>query len=207
MNLTDLIIIPLAFGLIGFIEPCVIGMNAIFLSYVTPLSKKKRIIETAKFTATRAIFLSILGILIALIGQRILVFRKSYNTVLGIFFILLGVIYIVSKFKPIPMPNISPLKGRQNKVSYGVVFGLSIPACAMPLFIALLAKSAVHGDIRLGAVSLFIFGLGLTAPLLAMSYSDKANRWLENTAKGVNIAPIIGGLALITVGIYTILQA
>ncbi|MFQ5975883.1 MAG: cytochrome c biogenesis CcdA family protein [Candidatus Hydrothermarchaeales archaeon] len=207
MNLIDLIIVPLAFGLIGFIEPCVIGMNAIFLSYVVPLGKRKRIIETTKFTAVRAIFLSALGLLVALISQKIFVFKRSYNTALGIFFIILGAIYIASKFKPMPMPNISLLKGKQNEVSYGVVFGLSIPACAMPLFLALLSKSAGLGDLLLGAVSLFVFGLGLSAPLLVMSYSDRANKWLENIAKGVNIAPIIGGLALIIVGAYTILQA
>lgn len=182
-------------------------MNAIFLSYVNPLGRGRRISETIKFTAVRAVFLSLLGIFVAYVGQRVFIFRSAYNTGLGIFFILLGTIYVASKFKPIPMPNINPLKGKQNGISMGVVFGLSIPACAVPLFVALLSKSAVFGDLLLGAVSLFIFAIGLSAPLLVMSLSYKANRWLEKIAKGVNIAPIIGGAALIAAGAYTIAQA
>jgi cytochrome c-type biogenesis protein len=192
MNLIDLVIVPLSFGLIGFIEPCVIGMNAIFLAYINPFSKRKRIIETTKFTVIRAVFLSALGVLAAFVAQKIFVFKQSYNIGLGIFFIILGAIYITSKFRPFPMPNIRLLKGRQSGVSLGVVFGLTIPACAMPLFLALISKSAVFGDVFLGAFSLFVFALGLSAPLLAMSYSDRANRWLKDIAKSVNIAPIIG---------------
>jgi hypothetical protein len=40
MDLAHWVIIPIAFGLLGFIEPCSVGVNLIFLSYMNRLENR-----------------------------------------------------------------------------------------------------------------------------------------------------------------------
>lgn len=47
---------PIGLGLIGFLEPCSLGANAIFLGYVAPLSGWRRVSEALIFTLSRGGF-------------------------------------------------------------------------------------------------------------------------------------------------------
>ncbi len=42
---------PIGLGLLGFIEPCSLGANAVFLSYVAPLSGWRRVAEVPAIPA------------------------------------------------------------------------------------------------------------------------------------------------------------
>ena len=52
---------PIGLGLLGFLEPCSLGANAIFLSYVLPLPGWRRVGEALAFTLSRGVFLGLLG--------------------------------------------------------------------------------------------------------------------------------------------------
>lgn len=204
MPLIDLVIIPIAFGLIGFVEPCVVGMNAIFLSYLRGRDRMERVVETSKFAIVKGLFLAFLGLLGALIGKGVFSFQDSYSRILGAFFVLMGAIYIISKFRPLPVPNMTPLR-RERAPSIGVYFGFSLPACAVPLFLALFLRSIFVGDAAFGFFSLFLFGLALSLPLSAMSLSQEADELMKGVGRMVHVAPYLGGVALILVGAYMIL--
>ncbi len=61
-------LVPIAFGLLGFIEPCSIGANIIFLGYLQSRDSGK-IFEAVKFTVTRALFLGLIGLAAGVLGH------------------------------------------------------------------------------------------------------------------------------------------
>lgn len=66
----DGVLIPMLFGLIGFVEPCSLGINIIFLNRIKGLTRSKRILETSVFTLVRGFFLAIMGISAAFMGRQ-----------------------------------------------------------------------------------------------------------------------------------------
>jgi len=208
MSITTLVFIPLIFGLIGFIEPCSLGMNIIFLSYVNKFSKKKRLAETVLFVLVRGFILAIIGLLAAFIGSRFISVQSSLFIVLGIIYILMGIFSIINKYHPLigEINMAKYVKGR-SALSLGVLFGLVIPACAIPLVIALIGVSAVIGNIFQGFISLFIFGVTLSAPLIFIATSEKSNAIIQRLQRKIQGIKWLTGIILIAVGILTLLSS
>jgi len=203
MEIFQIIILPLLLGLLGFIEPCSIGINAIFLAHI------KRAGETLLFMFIRASVLSILGISIAFIGKTVFTFQTYYFIILGSFYIFLGVLYIYTVHKGISLfkINLNKYTKNGNVIVMGIIFGLVIPACAVPLLLALLGRSLLFGDLLGGLISLFIFGIGLSLPLFLISFSKKAGKILERLSAKVKKIPYLAGIALIIIGIATALSS
>lgn len=59
--LLDLAVLPLAFGLLGFIEPCSIGSTLIFVKVMEDKSAPVKLAQAAAFTLSRAAFIGMLG--------------------------------------------------------------------------------------------------------------------------------------------------
>jgi cytochrome c-type biogenesis protein len=187
--------IPVLFGLIGFIQPCSVGINAIFLGH---LRGRNKLAEILKFAAVRSIFLAIFGLVAGLIG-RVFYFQKE---VLAAFYLLLGALFIVGRFKAVPMPNISLLGVLGIRCTpSALTFGLTVPACTVPLLMALLARAAFVGDLLYAPASLFVFGLALSLPIILPACSENT---MERISRTVHVAPYIGGLALALMGIYAL---
>jgi len=89
MELYQIILVPIAFGLLGFVEPCSIGANILFLGYLQR-REQARLFETVKFTLTRALFLGMIGLAAGVLGQSLRIGTYSYSLVLGLFYTLLG---------------------------------------------------------------------------------------------------------------------
>lgn len=209
MEIFQIIILPLLLGLLGFIEPCSIGINAIFLAHINKLNTIKRVAETTIFMLIRALVLSVLGISIAFIGKTVFTFQTYYFIILGSFYIFLGILYIytVHKGSSLFKINLNKYAKNGNVISMGLVFGLVIPACAIPLLLALLGRTLLLGDLVSGFISLFIFGIGLSLPLFAISFSKKAGKILEWLSRKVKKIPYLAGIALIIIGIATALSS
>lgn len=209
MEIFQIIILPLLLGLLGFIEPCSIGINAIFLAHINKLDAFKRVGEAALFMLIRALVLSILGISIAFVGSTLFTFQTYFFIILGVFYIILGFGYIytirrgISFFKI----NLNRFGKNGNVIVMAIVFGLIIPACAIPLVLALLGRSLLLGDLIGGFLSMFIFGIGLSLPLFIISFSKKAGNILKWMSAKVEKVPYVAGIALIIIGIVTILSS
>ena len=201
MVLYDLLIIPILFGLIGFIEPCSLGINIIFLNRVNQFTRAKRIYETVIFTFVRGFFLAI--------GSRFITIQFSLFIVLGAIYILLGILSIVNMYHPIFKTDINLGKFVKNKgaVALGVIFGLIIPACAIAFVIALIGKALVAGNLFQGFISLFVFGITLSSPLIVISYFKKSNEIVQKIAAKAKSVPWLAGVILIIVGILTMLTS
>ena len=209
MSLYELLIIPVLFGLVGFFEPCSLGINLIFLNRVQNMERKKRIGESVLFTLVRAFILALVGLTAAFIGSKFIKIQFSLFIFLGIAYILLGIIAIINMYHPVFKTDINLAKYLKHRgaLSLGLVFGLVIPACAIALVIALVGRAVLAGNLFEGFISLFVFGLALSSPLIFISYSKKSNKIIQNISMKAKKIPWLTGAILILVGVLTMLSS
>lgn len=159
----DLLLVPLVFGLVGAIAPGALGINAVFLGYAAGKPRLHRTWDWLLFTLARAVLLTALGLAFGLLG---------YHQLIAWGLIALGVLFILSRFWRVPLPYLSLAGDRVptcngSALVLGAVFGLDIPACTSPLVLALLAQTVLVGDWLFGVITLLVFGVGMSIPLLS----------------------------------------
>jgi len=209
MGFYDLILIPILFGLVGFIEPCSLGINVIFLNRIKDFERNKRLYETTIFTFVRALILALIGLSAAFIGSRFITIQSSLFIVLGVVYIILGVLSIINIHYPIFKFSINFTNYFRNKgaFSLGFIFGLIIPACAIAFVIALIGNATLSGNSFNGFISLFLFGIALSSPLIFISYFKKSIQIVQKLADKTRKFPWLAGVVLILIGILTILTS
>src|ERR687891_1272225 len=185
-DLFQLVSLPVGLGLLGFVEPCSIGSSMVFIKYVEGQSAATKIAQVVVFALTRALFIGVLGALVALIGTIFLGLQKGAWLLLGLLYIAIGAFYAFGKAGFLMRsfgPSLSRLVGLRGSIGLGLLFGLNIPACAAPLIFALLGASALGGragaTVALGFVSLGLFGLALSLPLVFAVLWEPGRRLLE----------------------------
>ncbi|MFQ6057644.1 MAG: cytochrome c biogenesis CcdA family protein [Anaerolineae bacterium] len=200
--MANLVLLPVVLGIVGSFTPCALGINAVFLGYVMGKPRPTRLWEWLLFALARAAFLMLLGLLFGLLGQYVGAFVRGYQKLIAVGLIVLGALFIVSRYRPLPLPHFSLMGDRNpgtgSTLALGAVLGLDIPACTSPLVLALLAQTVLVGNFLFGAISLFLFGIGMSLPLLAILY-EGANRWLIDLSRRYKTAFYLaaGGLLMV----------
>ncbi len=207
VDLYQLVVVPIAFGLLGFVEPCSIGANIIFLGYLESRGRKK-VFEALKFTITRASFLGLVGLAVGFLGQSLRIGAYSYSLLLGILYMAIGALGLVWAYRAggFPSMDLGRYFPKEGAVPLGVLFGLSAPACSLPLFVALIGLGALKGA-WVGFLTLFLFGLALSAPLVWIARSPKADEILRKLGRPAARVPYLSESVLILVGAVTIVIA
>lgn len=207
----NLTVLPILFGLIGFVEPCSIGSTLVAVKQIEMRAAGERISWTAVFAATRAMFIGLLGMLAALIGAAFLGLQRSAWFALGLIYIVVGLLYVTGRASVLMRsfgPSLTRLRTVRGSVVLGVLFGLNIPACAAPLIFALLGAAAAGGaagaTLARGFVSLALFGLALSLPLVAAVFFEPARKGLDWLAGLSRRVPIWTGCLLIALGLWSI---
>lgn len=208
---TGLVLLPVAFGLVGFVEPCSIGSTLIVIKHLQGRSAAEKIAQVSVFAATRAVFIGLLGLLAVVLGAAFLGLQKAAWVALGSVYVVLGLLYLTGKAGML-MRSVGPSLGRLSDLrasaGLGVLFGFNIPACAGPLLVALLGAAAAGGaagaTLASGFVSLALFGLALSLPLVVAVLFEPARRVLDWLAGLSRRLPFWTGLLLIALGAWSI---
>lgn len=210
LDLFHLTILPLGLGLLGFVEPCSIGSSMVLVKVIEGQSAATRIAQVAVFALTRALLIGALGALVALIGTIFIALQKGAWLLLGLLYIAIGALYAVGRAGSLMRsfgPGLSRLEGLRGSIGLGLLFGLNIPACAAPLILALLSPTALGGPGRTvltGFVSLSLFGLALSAPLVLAVLWEPGRRLLDRLA-GLSVrVPTLIGVVLIGLGLWSV---
>jgi cytochrome c-type biogenesis protein len=208
---TRSILLPIGPGLFGFVEPCSIGSTLIVIKQVEGKSAADKLAQIVVFAGTRAIFIGLLGVLAVLLGTAFLGFQRTAWIALGVLYVALGVLYLTNRIGPFMVslgPSLARLADRRGSAALGILFGLNIPACAAPLLFALLAAAAAGGavgaTIANGFVSLALFGLALSLPLIVAVLFEPARRALDWLAGLSRRLPFWTGLVLVALGAWSI---
>ena len=211
LGLFQLLVLPAALGLVGFVEPCSIGSSLLFVKYLEHKAAAEKVRQTALFAATRAAFIGALGVAAVAVGAAFVSFQKSAWVVLGVIYVLIGVILLAGHGRTVMVtigPGVAKLAGTRGSAGMGVLFGLNIPACAAPLLAALLGAAAATGasgaTLGAGFVSLGVFGFALSAPLVAAVFFARARRALDVLAHWAGSFPKWSGVVLILLGAWSI---
>jgi len=211
-DLISLLLFPLALGLLGFIEPCSIGSSLLFLKYIEGREAAERVAQTVLFTLTRATFMGGLGAMAALVGATVLGIQKAGWLLLGAVYVVLGVIYVMGKAGSLARrvgPRLDRVSGTRGAIGLAVLFGLNVPACAAPLLFAVLGAATVGGasgaaQIGTGFLSLAVFGLALSMPLVAVVAWSRTRRLLDRLSRLSGRAPTWIGLLLVVFGLWSL---
>jgi len=209
--LLNLFVLPVLFGLFGFVEPCSIGSTLVLVKQIEGRRASEKIAQMAIFAATRAGFIGMLGMLAAVVGSAFLGFQKAAWFFLGAVYIALGLMYVTGHIGWLMRsfgPRLARMQSVKGSVALGVLFGLNIPACAAPLIVALLGAAAAGGasgrTLASGFVSLAVFGLALSLPLVIAVYFERARNALDWLAELSRRVPRWTGLLLIALGAWSV---
>ena len=207
----DLVALPLAFGLVGFIEPCSIGSTLIFIKTMEGKPPATKLAQMALFAGFRAVFIGMLGAAAVIVGGAFFGFQKAAWILLGALYTALGVLYISGRIGWLMRsfgPGLAAISSLRGSAALGVLFGLNIPACAAPLLLALLGASAAGGarggSAAQGFLALALFGLALSLPLLVAVFFEPARRALDWLATLSRRLPVWTGLLLLALGAWSI---
>jgi cytochrome c-type biogenesis protein len=207
----NLVVLPIGFGLFGFVEPCSIGTSVVMVKYLEGKNTPARLAQIGMFAATRALFLGAMGVTAALVGSVFLGFQRGAWIFLGMIYLTIGALYILGKARLLMAslgPGLSRISGLKGSVGLGLLFGLNVPACAVPLLLALLGTAATGGGaggtLAAGFISLGLFGLALSLPLVLAVLFKPARRALDWTAGLSTRLPLWTGLVLIALGLWSI---
>lgn len=211
MDLIQSAVLAIGLGLLGFVEPCSVGSHLIFIRTMKDWSARQRLIQTLLFTLSRALLMAGLGIVAALIGGAFEGLQYGFWVVLGSLYIVLGLTYLAGGASWLMKHLNRALPGRPgtgSSVALGVIFGFNIPACAAPLLAVLLgdaaARSAAGNGVVYGGVTLLVFGLALSAPLILAVYTGFGRRLLDAITRLTGRMPRWTGVVLIALGIWSI---
>lgn len=214
MDLLQALTLATGLGLLGFVEPCSVGSHLIFLKFLDQLPARQQWVQTLVFTLVRAVFMGLLGVLAAFVGTRFLGLQQGVWIALGSFYVLLGLVYLgggapwIIRQTNRLLPTLAPTTGG---VGLGVVFGLNIPACAAPLLAVLLGSAAAQGSsggtVAYGGVSLLVFGLALSSPLVLAVFTRVGRRMLTAIARLAGRMPRWTGAVLVALGLWSITLA
>lgn len=211
--MSELSFLALAFGLglLGFVEPCSVGANGIFLGYLREKDRSTRLRETAKFALSRSVVLGLFGIGTALLGGFVFSAQKGLWLFLGLLYLALGVAIILNArfrwglFSRVSLGRLLPKRGNHS-LGLGFLFGLSLPACAYPILLALLGGSAASGALW-GFATLFVFGLALSLPLVPLALSERTAKLLGHLTRLGGVAPYAIGIVLLAISAYVLYTA
>ena len=207
----NLVLLPVGLGLFGFVEPCSLGSSLVLVKYLEGKSAPAKLAQVATFTATRALFIGMMGVLAALIGSQFMGLQRGAWIFLGAIYVAIGALYLVGKAGLLTTtlgPSIGRISGFKGSAGLGLLFSLNIPACAAPLLFALLGMAAAGGSasgmVAAGFISLGLFGLALSLPLVLAVLFKPARRALDWLAGLSTRLPLWTGLVLIALGLWSI---
>lgn len=207
----DLVALPVAFGLVGFVEPCSIGSALVFIKTIEGRPAVAKLVQMSLFAGFRAGFIGLLGAAAVLVGAAFFGFQKAAWITLGVLYAALGVLYLGGRIGWLTRsfgPGLERLSSARGAAALGVLFGLNIPACAAPLLVALLGAAAAAGArggaAAQGFLALALFGFALSVPLLAAVLFEPARRALDWLAGLSRRLPFWTGLLLVALGGWSI---
>lgn len=203
------LLLPVGLGLLSFIEPCAIGATLLFIKLVEGQPPRVRVAQALVFMLARGLLMGLLGAGAAWLGVVVFAMQQAGWLVFGGVYAVIGLMYLSGHVRWLQHsfgPRLSRIGAVRSSMAMGLLFGLNIPACAVPLLAALLTASAAGftpGGALGGFVSLLLFGSALSAPLVAAVAFAPARRALDYLAALSWRMPRLIGALMLLLGVLT----
>jgi cytochrome c-type biogenesis protein len=212
-NLFDgflLVAIPLAIlaGLVSFASPCVLPLVPGYLSFAAGYSQARGRIFLGSLLFVlgfSALFISY-GLLFGSIGTQISVHEEIITRVLGVFTIILGLIFAGAfPMMPTVRPRISTTGGLVGAPVLGFLFGIGWTPCIGPALATVQTLAFSESSAFRGALLSFGYCIGLGLPFIVTGLffdkSEKLRKFLTRHGRSISI---FGGVLLILIGLLQV---
>ena len=212
-NLFDgflLVAIPLSIlaGVVSFASPCVLPLVPGYLSFAAGYSQARGRIFLGSLLFVlgfSALFISY-GLLFGGIGSQISAHEEIITRVLGVFAIILGVIFAGAfPMMPTLRPRVSTTGGLIGAPVLGFLFGIGWTPCIGPALATVQTLAFSESSAFRGAILSFGYCIGLGLPFIATGLffdkSEKLRKFLSRHGRAISI---FGGVLLIIIGLLQI---
>jgi cytochrome c-type biogenesis protein len=208
-----LVAFPLAVfaGIISFLSPCVLPLVPGYLAFAAGFSRARgkvflgSLLFVLGFTA---LFVSY-GALFGQLGSEVAANEEIITRVLGVFTILMGVIFLGAfPMMPTVKPKISTSGGLLGAPILGFLFGVGWTPCIGPALATVQTLAFQESSAVRGAILSFGYCLGLGLPFIATGvYFDKSEPLRKFLVKRGKFISQIGGVFLILIGVLQVTGA
>ena len=140
------------------------------------------------------------------LGSKILVHEGVITRILGIFMIILGLIFM-GKFPMMPIykPKISVVGGLVGAPILGFLFGVGWTPCIGPVLAAVMTLAFEEASAVRGATLSLGYCIGLGTPfILSGLFLDRAAKLRRLISRRGNVITNVGGALLILIGLMQI---
>ncbi|OUR76767.1 hypothetical protein A9Q83_13450 [Alphaproteobacteria bacterium 46_93_T64] len=199
-------LLPIGLGLLGFFEPCSMGTNLLFIKHIEHRTASAKISAALIFMSIRGLTIGLLGGLVAILGTVFIEAQQGIWLLLGGIYFILGLVYLAGKGRVLSLklgPRLSQLTETQSIIGLSLLFAFNIPACAAPLLFVLFGTAAA-GTVGQGTVTMALFGLALSLPLVLAVSSPILSRQMERLAGLSQRLPFWTGVVFILLGLWSI---
>ncbi|MEM3154574.1 MAG: cytochrome c biogenesis CcdA family protein [Candidatus Woesearchaeota archaeon] len=200
-------------GLLTFTSPCGFVVIPTFFAYVFK-ERKRAMFMTAAFSLGMITAFIIFGIIAGIVGNYFNLYKEFFAILSGMLLIIFGIMLVLNKgFAFVDFKIRHQPQNGWGVFFLGFFFAVGWTPCVGPILAGIIILSATAGSIAKSVLLFAVYALGVTFPLLIVSYfSDKYDfsKWLtskhvEFTIFGKKIYThlygIIGGIMLIVIGI------
>lgn len=192
-------------GLISFISPCVLPLVPGYLSFAAGFSQARGRVFLGSVLFVlgfSALFISY-GALFGELGARIATNEDLITRVLGLFTILMGVIFLGAfPLMPTLKPRISTTGGLIGAPVLGFLFGVGWTPCIGPALASVQALAFQESSAVRGAILSLGYCIGLGLPFIASGvFLDKSEKMRKVLVKRGDTVSKIGGVLLILIGV------
>jgi cytochrome c-type biogenesis protein len=195
-------------GIISFLSPCVLPLVPGYISYAAGFSKSRGrvLLGSILFVLGFSVLFISYGALFGGFGAYISANEKLITSVLGVFTIFLGLIFIgVFPFSPTYRAKMPVSLGLLGAPVLGFLFGVGWTPCIGPALGAVQTLAFQESSALRGAILSFGYCIGLGAPFIAsglfLDRSEKLRRFLVRRG---DLITKFGGVLLIVIGIAQI---
>ena len=202
---------PLAIlaGVVSFISPCVLPLVPGYLAFAAGFSNSrgKVLLGSLLFVAGfSALFISY-GALFGALGSRVATNEELITRVLGIFTILMGLIFLgLFPMMPTLKPKISTTGGLIGAPLLGFLFGVGWTPCIGPALATVQTLAFQESSAVRGAILSLGYCLGLGIPFIATGlYLDKSQSSRKFMVRKGDLITKFGGSLLIVIGVLQLL--
>ncbi|WP_027261454.1 cytochrome c biogenesis CcdA family protein [Sedimentitalea nanhaiensis] len=221
-------------GLLSFFTPCILPMVPFYLSYMGGLSMselrgdgaiaagaQRRLLVSAIFFAmgVTTIFM-MLGMGATALGQAFGQYLEPLSYVAAAILLVfglhfLGVIKVPLLYREARLESQAEASSVLGAYLMGLAFGFGWTPCVGPALASILMIASGMGDIWRGALLLFVYGVGMTAPfILAALFAKPFLAWVQRhraafawVEKGMGAMLIVFAVLIATGGVNLIAQA
>jgi len=203
----------LAAGLVTGLNPCCVPMYPAAAATccaardcAAPDERRGSVFAAVAFALGLAVATTALGVGAAATGGRL-------RAVGGVFAYLVALVPLVAGahflgFIRIPAPRLPRLPAQAGGAfAAGLVLSLVVAPCGTPLLGSILSYAAYRGSLAYGGLLLFVYGVGLAVPVLALGLSaNRVAAWLDRGGLRRWADRATGGL-LVGLGLYLLWRA